>query len=52
MRDYKTSRFTKAVRIKEEHLSYLKGITSKKSVAGRLEEIIELHKSKYGKDSV
>lgn len=40
MRDSKTTRFTKAVVISEEHYNYLLKTKHKKSIAGRLEEII------------
>jgi len=41
MRDFKTSRFKKAVGVNEEHYNYIDKIRGKKSKAGQLEEIIE-----------
>lgn len=51
MRDFKTTRFVKIIRITKEHYEFIKRIKSKKSNAGRLEEIINFYKNnkdKYG----
>lgn len=51
MRDYKTTRFVKIIRINKEHYEFIKRMKSKKSSAGRLEEIINFYKNnidKYG----
>jgi predicted CopG family antitoxin len=44
MRDSKTTRFTKVVRVTEEDYAYLVRTKGRKSIAGRLEEIIKQHK--------
>lgn len=44
MRDYKTTRFIKKVRITEECDLYLERAKGKKSKAGKLEEIIKFYK--------
>jgi len=43
MRDSKTTRFTKAVRVTPEHYGYICLTKKKKSQAGRLEQIIQRH---------
>lgn len=40
MKTWSEIEYTKAVRIKEQTLSYLKAIRGQKSVAGKLDEII------------
>lgn len=44
MRNYETSKFTKVIRLTQEHYDYLKSIKSKKSMAGRLEDLINKNK--------
>lgn len=46
------SRFKRLIRISEEDMQYLKSLKSKKSLAGRLEEIIKNYKTnEYGTKS-
>lgn len=49
MRNWDTTRFTKAIKITEEHSNYVQSIRGKKSKAGKLEEIINFYKEKNTK---
>jgi hypothetical protein len=44
-RNSKTTRYTKGVRITEEDYDFINAVKSKKSAAGKLEEIIKLYKN-------
>lgn len=46
MRDWKTTRFTKVIRLTPEHSNYVNSVKGKKSKAGKLEEIIDFYKKK------
>lgn len=48
MKNYwKNTRFTKLVRIKSEHLSFLKKAKGKRSIAETLEQIIDEHRINF-----
>lgn len=47
MRNSNTTLFKKGVRVTEEHYNYIKNIKIKKSIAGKLKEIIDIYKEKY-----
>ena len=53
MRDYKTSRFIRTVGLSDRHYLFLISTRGKKSIAGRLEEIINFYEEnrfkKYAK---
>ncbi len=51
MRDWKTTRFTKVIRLTPEHSNYVNKTRGKKSRAGRLEEILKKHIKKYARTS-
>jgi hypothetical protein len=48
-KEWKDSEYTAKVRIKKEQLDFIKGAKGKKTIAGKLNEIINFYK-KYGKD--
>lgn len=52
MRNWKTTRFTKTIRLTTEHSDYVNTVRGKKSRAGKLEEIIDAHKKKKGKKEI
>lgn len=51
MRDSDTTRFTKSARLTPEHHILLLRIKGKKTIAGKLEEIIDYWKDRAGKEN-
>lgn len=46
--EYKESDYTERIRVKTARLEYIRSIKGKKSMAGKLDEIIEFYKEKHG----
>jgi hypothetical protein len=45
MKDYKTSRFKRRIRISEDNLEFVRGVKGKYTLAGMLDKIINQYKN-------
>jgi hypothetical protein len=51
-KNYTKSRFKKRIRISEKNLDWIKKNKGKYTLAGKLDEIINIHKKKYANETV